>query len=82
MLAKKSLCRSIPIIPKLKKAKKYSFLIPENIYEIMKKRNYKKDYQNQLNYRNIESKDDFLLQELISFIKKYKITLEQEMLSK
>ena len=70
------------IIPKLKKAKKHSFLIPENIYEIMKKRNYKKDYQNQLNYRNIESKDDFLLQELISFIKKYKITLEQEMLSK
>ncbi len=70
------------IIPKLKKAKKYSFLIPDNIYEIMKKRNYKKDYQNQLNYRNIESKDDFLLQELISFIKKYKITLEQEMLSK
>ena len=70
------------IIPKLKKARKHSFLIPENIYEIMKKRNYKKDYQNQLNYRNIESKDDFLLQELISFIKKYKITLEQEMLSK
>ena len=70
------------IIPKLKKAKKYSFLIPDNIYEIMKKRNYKKDYQNQLNYRNIESKDDLILQKLISFIKKYKITLEQEMLSK
>ena len=48
----------------------------------MKKKNYKKDYQNQIKYRNIESKDDFLLQELISFIKKYKITLEQEMLSK
>ena len=70
------------IIPKLKKARKHSFLIPENIYEIMKKRNYKKDYQNQLNYRNIESKDDLILQKLISFIKKYKITLEQEMLSK
>ncbi len=71
------------VIPRLKKCKKYSFLIPDNIYEIMKKRNYGKDYSNQTRYfKNTESKDNLILQELIGFIKQYKITLEQEMLAK
>ena len=69
------------IVPKLKKSKKYSFLMPDNIYEIIKKRNHNKDYSNQTRYfNNIEAKDDLILQELITFIKQYKITLEQEML--
>ncbi|MBU3015006.1 hypothetical protein KO488_09580 [Poseidonibacter lekithochrous] len=69
------------IIPRLKKCKKHSFLIPENIYKIIKEKDYKKDYSHQTKYENIESKDDFILQELIDFIKTNKITLEQEMLS-
>ncbi len=68
------------IIPKLKKSKAYSFLIPDNIYSIIKEKKYRKDYLNQTRYLNIESKDDCELQNLISFIKNNKLTLEQEKL--
>lgn len=70
------------ILPRLKNCKSHSFLIPEHIYKIMEKKNYKKDYSNQTRYLNIESKDDEKLKELIDFIKNRKITLEQEYLSK
>jgi hypothetical protein len=71
------------VVPKLKNCKKHSFLMPNNIYNIMKEKNYKKDYSNQLRYfNNIESKNDLILQELIEFIKSNKITIEQEALSK
>ncbi|HIP11076.1 MAG TPA: hypothetical protein EYG73_00020 [Arcobacter sp.] len=68
------------IVPKLKNSKAYSFLIPANIYTIIKDKKYKKDYLNQIRYLNIESKDDHKLQYLISFIKENKLTLEQEKL--
>lgn len=70
------------IVPKLKKAKSHSFLIPDNIYEIIKKKNYMLDYSNQTKYLNITSKEDKNLQKLIEFIKSHKITIEQEDLSK
>ena len=70
------------IVPKLKKAKSHSFLIPKNIYEIIKKKNYMLDYSNQTKYLNITSKEDKNLQKLIEFIKSHKITIEQEDLSK
>jgi hypothetical protein len=69
------------IVPKLKKAKSHSFLIPDNIYEIIKKKNYMLDYSNQTRYLNITSKEDKNLQKLIEFIKSHKITIEQEDLS-
>jgi hypothetical protein len=69
------------IVPKLKKAKSHSFLIPDNIYEIIKKKNYMLDYSNQTKYLNITSKEDKNLQKLIEFIKSHKITIEQEDLS-
>ncbi|MGE0051450.1 MAG: hypothetical protein AB7S49_07965 [Arcobacter sp.] len=69
------------IVPKLKKAKSYSFLIPDNIYEIIKEKNYQKDYSNQTRFLNITSKEDRNLQKLIEFIKDNKITIEQEKLS-
>uniref|UniRef100_UPI00404896E8 DUF7281 domain-containing protein n=1 Tax=Aliarcobacter sp. TaxID=2321116 RepID=UPI00404896E8 len=69
------------IVPKLKKAKSYSFLIPNNIYEIIKEKNYQKDYSNQTRFLNITSKEDKNLQKLIEFIKIHKITIEQEKLS-
>lgn len=68
------------IVPKLKKCKSHSYLIPDDIYEKIKKRNYQKDYSNQTRYLNIESKFEPKLQELISFIKDTKLTFEQEML--
>ena len=70
------------IVPKLKKAKSHSFLIPDNIYEIIKEKNYMLDYSNQTRYLNITSKEDNALQQLIDFIKTNKITIEQEDLSK
>ena len=70
------------IVPKLKKAKSHSFLIPDNIYEIIKEKNYMVDYSNQTRYLNVTSKEDKDLQKLIEFIKNNKITLEQEKLSK
>lgn len=71
------------IVSRLKKSRKHSFLMPNNIYKIIKEKNYKKDYSNQLRYfNNIESKNDLILQELIEFIKSNKITIEQEALSK
>ena len=70
------------IVPKLKKAKSHSFLIPDNIYEIIKEKNYMLDYSNQTKYLNITSKEDKNLQKLIEFIKSHKITIEQEDLSK
>ncbi len=70
------------IVPKLKKAKSHSFLIPDNIYEIIKEKNYMVDYSNQTRYLNITSKKDKDLQKLIEFIKNNKITIEQEDLSK
>ncbi|MFA9238897.1 MAG: hypothetical protein ACEQSQ_03265 [Candidatus Paceibacteria bacterium] len=70
------------IVPKLKKAKSHSFLIPDNIYEIIKKKNYMLDYSNQTRYLNITSKKDKDLQKLIEFIKNNKITIEQEDLNK
>lgn len=69
------------IVPKLKKVKSHSFLIPDNIYEIIKKKNYMLDYSNQTKYLNITSKEDKNLQKLIEFIKSHKITIEQEDLS-
>jgi hypothetical protein len=70
------------IVPRLKKCKLHSFLMPDNIYKIIKDKKYTKDYSNQLKYfNNIESKNDLILQELISFIKSNKITIEQEALS-
>ncbi len=69
------------ILPRLKICKKHSFLIPENIYTLIKEKDYKKVYSKQIRFENIESKDDTNLQELIDFIKNNKITLEQEMLS-
>ncbi len=68
------------IVSKLKNCKSHSYLIPDNIYEKIKKRNYQKDYSNQTRYLNIESKSEPKLQELISFIKDTKLTFEQEML--
>lgn len=68
------------IVPKLKNCKSHSYLIPDDIYKKIKKRNYKKDYSNQTRYLNIESKFEPKLQELISFIKDTKSTFEQEML--
>ncbi|MDZ7819669.1 MAG: hypothetical protein U5K55_14135 [Aliarcobacter sp.] len=68
------------IVPRLKKAKFHSFLIPDNIYKIIKEKNYQKDYSNQIRFFNIQSNNDKNLQELISFIKNNKLTLEQEML--
>ena len=70
------------IVPKLKKAKSHSFLIPDNIYEIIKEKNYMLDYSNQTKYLNITSKEDKNLQKLMEFIKSHKITIEQEDLSK
>ncbi len=70
------------IVPKLKNCKSHSYLIPDDIYEKIKKRNYQKDYSNQTRYLNIESKFEPKLQELISFIKDTKSTFEQEMLKK
>ena len=70
------------IVPKLKKAKSHSFLIPDNIYEIIKEKNYMVDYSNQTRYLNVTSKEDKDLQKLIEFIKNNKITIEQEDLSK
>ena len=70
------------ILPRLKKVKSHSFLIPKNIYEIIKKKNYMLDYSNQTKYLNITSKEDKNLQKLIEFIKSHKITIEQEDLSK
>lgn len=69
------------VIPRLKNCNKYSFLIPDNIYNIIKEKNYTKDYQNQIRFLNIKSKEDKKVQKLIDFIKSYKITLEQETLS-
>ena len=69
------------VIPKLKNCKKYSFLIPDNIFNIIKEKNYTKDYQNHTRFLNIKSKEDEKVQKLIEFIKSYKITLEQESLS-
>jgi hypothetical protein len=68
------------IVPKLKNCKSHSYLIPDDIYEKIKKRNYQKDYSNQTRYLNIESKFEPKLQELISFIKDTKSTFEQETL--
>ena len=70
------------ILPRLKKVKSHSFLIPDNIYEIIKEKNYMLDYSNQTKYLNITSKEDKNLQKLIEFIKSHKITIEQEDLSK
>ncbi|WP_375724104.1 DUF2220 family protein [Arcobacter sp. KX21116] len=70
------------ILPRLKNCMSHSFLIPNHIYKIMKKKNYKKDYSSQTRYLNIDTKDDEKLKELIEFIKNRKITLEQEYLSK
>jgi hypothetical protein len=69
------------IVPRLKVCKKYSFLIPDDIYKIIKSKSYKKDYSNQIRYLGISSKNDEV-QELIGFIKDNKITLEQEFLKK
>lgn len=68
------------IVPKLKNCKSHSYLIPDDIYERIKKRNYQKDYSNQTRYLNIESEFEPKLQELIFFIKDTKSTFEQEML--
>lgn len=68
------------IVPKLKNCKSHFYLIPDDIYKKIKKRNYQKDYSNQTRYLNIESKSEPKLQELISFIKDTKLTFEQEML--
>lgn len=68
------------IVPKLKNCKSHSYLIPDDIYKKMKKRNYQKDYSNQTRYLNIESNFEPKLQELIFFIKDTKLTFEQEML--
>lgn len=70
------------IVPRLKKAKSHSFLIPDNIYKIIKEKNYQKDYSNQTRYLNITSKEDKNLQKLIEFIKTHKTTIEQEALFK
>jgi len=66
------------IVPRLKNAKAVSFLIPKNIYKLMKEKKYKKDYSRQMRYFNIHSDKDENLQTLINFIKNNKITLEQE----
>lgn len=68
------------IVPRLKNCKKYSFLMPDNIYTIIREKNYKKDFLNQIRYLNLESQNNTQLQKLIDFIKDNKITLEQESL--
>ncbi len=70
------------IVPRLKNCKKHSFLIPENIYEIIKEKKHTKDYSNQTRFQNIKSKKDLELQKIITFINQNKQTLEQEMLAK
>jgi hypothetical protein len=70
------------IVPRLKKAKSHSFLIPDNINTFIKERKHKKDYSNQTRYSNIQSPNDKNLQDLIYFIKDTKLTLEQEMSKK
>lgn len=69
------------IIPRLKQSKSHSYLIPDNVYEIIKDKNYKKDFSNQTRYIEINAKDDINLKKLISFIKEEKLTLEQEELA-
>jgi len=70
------------IVPKLKNCKSYSYLIPDDIYTIIKEKKYTKDYSNHIRYLNIESKNDKDLQVLIFFIKDNKLTLESEWLNK
>lgn len=70
------------IVPKLNNCKSYSYLIPDNIYTILKEKKHKKDYSKQTMYLNIESQNDQKLQQLIFFIKNNKLTLEQEKLKK
>jgi len=69
------------ILPKIKNVKTHSFLIPNNIYDTIEKEGCAENYSKQSNYINIESKEDTKLQELISFIKNKKLTLEQEKLA-
>ncbi len=68
------------ILPRLKNCTKSTFLIPDSIYDYIKKIDYKKDFENQLQYIDIKSKDKDL-QKLIDFIKNSKITLESEQLA-
>jgi len=67
------------IIHRLKKCKKHSFLIPDDIYKRIEEKQFKKDYQNQIRLLNIKSNDE-KVQKLINFIIEKKITLEQEQL--
>jgi len=68
------------IIPRLKKSKKYSMLIPDNIEFLIKEYGDREIFEKQKRYLNMKL-DDERVMELKRIIEKYKKGLEQEGLS-
>lgn len=68
------------VIPRLKKVKKYSMFIPDNIEKLIFKSKNFELYEKQKRYKNLNT-SDLKIKKLIEIIKKYKRCLEQEGLS-
>ena len=65
------------VVPRLKKCKKYSMLIPESIAQMVEKYGDYKLYQQQTQYENLRLEDASLI-ELRDILKRAKKSLEQE----
>ncbi len=65
------------ILPRLKKCKKYSMFIPEDIEKLIKEHGDRELYEQQTSYKNLVIKDENILR-LKDIICHYKKSLEQE----
>ena len=68
------------VLPRLKKAKSHSMLIPNNIEELLSKSKNSDLYRDQIGYKNLITSDE-KINNLIKLIHKYKRGFEQEGLS-
>jgi len=68
------------VLPRLKKSKKYSFSIPNNIEVLIEKHGNSKLHEKQKQYKNLLS-DDVEVNRLVEVIRKFKKGFEQEGLS-
>jgi hypothetical protein len=68
------------VLPRLKKSKKYSFFMPNNIEQLIEKHGNSKLYEKQKQYKNLLS-NDVEVNKLVEIIRKFKKGFEQEGLS-
>jgi hypothetical protein len=68
------------VLPRLKKSKKYSFFMPNNIEQLIEKHGNSELYEKQKQYKNLLS-NDVEVNKLVEIIRKFKTGFEQEGLS-